>query len=91
MNRGERMEAVLDRIVDRKYAVLLIGEEEKERIVLLSQLPEGAREGMKFKLTILEDEIKAVDELKEDVIQSEAINEKLALLRKKKQSQFKRS
>lgn len=85
------MEAVLDRIVDKEYAVLLIGPEEKERIVPLSRLPKGAKEGMRFKLAFAEDEIIAAEEIIEEVSQSKALNENLALLRKRKRSQFKRS
>ncbi|HHY21971.1 MAG TPA: DUF3006 family protein [Bacilli bacterium] len=85
------MEAVLDRIVDKKYAVLLVGEAEEERVVPLSQLPQGAEEGMRYKLTMIEGEMIAIENIDEDVEQSEALKEKLTLLRKRKKSQFKRS
>jgi hypothetical protein len=38
--------AVVDRIVDDRQAVLLVGEAELERIVLLAQLPAQAAEGV---------------------------------------------
>jgi predicted O-methyltransferase YrrM len=37
--------AVIDRIVDGRHAVLLVGEAETERVVPVDQLPAGAREG----------------------------------------------
>ena len=37
--------AVIDRIEDRRHAVLLVGEQEVERIVPASQLPETAQAG----------------------------------------------
>jgi hypothetical protein len=37
--------AVIDRIVDGEHVVLLVGDEEQERIVPRSRLPEGASEG----------------------------------------------
>lgn len=40
---GER--AVVDRIVDGRLAVLLVGEEEREVTVPVQALPKGAREG----------------------------------------------
>lgn len=43
--RGVRVQAVVDRIVDGAYAVLLVGEEEKEITVPAANLPPGAGEG----------------------------------------------
>lgn len=37
--------AVIDRIVDQKHVVLLLGDEEKKVIVSIGMLPEGAIEG----------------------------------------------
>ena len=37
--------AVVDRIVDRRHAVLLVGEDEVEKIVSIAKLPPGAGEG----------------------------------------------
>jgi hypothetical protein len=37
--------AVIDRIEDGKYAVLLVGKEEKEKIIPIEALPAGTREG----------------------------------------------
>jgi len=41
-----REKAVIDRIVDGRHVVLLVGEGEVERIVGLDSLPQGVREGM---------------------------------------------
>lgn len=38
--------AVLDRIEDNRLAVLLVGEEEVERIVPVERLPQGSRAGV---------------------------------------------
>lgn len=37
--------AVVDRIVDKRHAVLLVGENEVEKIVSVDKLPAGAGEG----------------------------------------------
>jgi hypothetical protein len=42
--------AVIDRIVDGKKAVILVGEEEKEHIVAVEELPEQAVEGVGVRL-----------------------------------------
>lgn len=40
-----RHKAVVDRIVDGVHAVLLVGEEEAERVVAVDALPQGVAEG----------------------------------------------
>ncbi|ERN52761.1 DUF3006 domain-containing protein [Alkalihalophilus marmarensis] len=46
------MIAVLDRIVDNKAAVLLVGESEKEYTIPLSDLPPGVCEGDSFEVEV---------------------------------------
>lgn len=76
--------AVVDRIEEGKDAVLLVGEEEVERVVPLRLLPPGVREGTWLKVAF------AGDELVDAVIDYEAteaakarITAKLAQLRRR--------
>ncbi|MDQ0255451.1 hypothetical protein J2S74_002833 [Evansella vedderi] len=39
------MKAVIDRIVDDKYAVIIVGDEENEHVIPLEQVVDGAKEG----------------------------------------------
>lgn len=84
------MEAVLDRIVDGRFAVLLVGEEEEEHMIPMSEMPQGSKEGMKFNLGFIGKDIISIEIMNEEVGKSQVLNEKLALLRKRKQSRFKR-
>lgn len=84
------MEAVLDRIVDGNYAVLLVGDKEEERVVSVIQLPEGAKEGMKYKLTFEDDAIVAIEAMIETSRLSSETSERLASLRNRQASRFKR-
>lgn len=43
-------QAVVDRVVDGQHVVLLVGEQEVERIVARSLLPEGIKEGTWLKV-----------------------------------------
>jgi Protein of unknown function (DUF3006) len=47
--------AVLDRIVDGAFAVLLVGEAEEERIVPVDRLPPGATPGSRLQVRFEED------------------------------------
>ena len=84
------MEAVLDRIVDGRFAVLLVGEEEEEHMIPMFEMPQGSKEGMKFNLSFIGKDIISIEIMNEEVGKSQELNEKLALLRKRKQSRFKR-
>ena len=48
--------AVIDRIVDGDHAVLLIGDDEVERIIPVSQLPDGASPGSWLSVEIEDDD-----------------------------------
>lgn len=80
--------AVVDRIVDGKKAVLLVGEKETERIVPLEQLPKGTKEGSwihidengKFTL-----DTSAANRMKQRIEQKKA-----QLLQKKSKSLFRK-
>jgi hypothetical protein len=55
MNPIGRHAAVLDRIVDGRLAVLLVGPDEVELVLELSSLPVGAAEGDWFRLGLRAD------------------------------------
>lgn len=82
--------AVIDRIVDDNHAVLLVGVTEKEFILPVVRLPFGSSEGTWLKVEITDTEI---TDLEFDDIETNKtknrIDYKLALLRKKKGSQFR--
>lgn len=73
--------AIIDRIEEEKYAVLLVGPEETERIVERDQLPQGAREG--DHLLIGEDGQFHLDYASQDQ-RRDAVHSKLELLRQRK-------
>lgn len=79
--------AVIDRIVDGKHAVLLVGEDETERVLPVENLPDGAREGIW--VILHEDGSIVVDEAQTDLVKSR-IQEKMALLRSKQNSKFRK-
>lgn len=79
--------AVIDRIEDGKHAVLLIGEDETERVLPVENLPEGVREGVW--LILHEDGSIVIDEAGTTQVKSR-IQEKMALLRSKQNSKFKK-
>ena len=53
----ELEKAVVDRIVDKKHAVILVGENEIEKIVSVENLPSGAGEGTWLRVEFEEDEL----------------------------------
>ena len=84
------MKAVIDRIVDGKLAVLLVGEEEKEYNVPLEDLPQGVKEGCLVSVKINEGVIVSVQLLQEETNEQQTrINEKLNKLKSRKRSNFK--
>ena len=53
--------AVVDRIVDKRHAVLLVGENEVEKIVSADKLPPGAGEGTWLRVEFEGDELVAAE------------------------------
>lgn len=53
--------AVVDRIVDKRHAVLLVGESEVEKIVPVDNLPPGAGEGTWLRVEFEGDELVAAE------------------------------
>jgi len=68
-------QAVIDRIVDGKHAVLLVGEQEVERIVPVEMLPNGAREGTWLTVSFRDDQLVHAEI---DVGRTEAVRERIA-------------
>lgn len=52
--------AVIDRIEDNTWAVLLIGQEQTEKIIPVEQLPQDAKEGTWLRLRLEEDTIREI-------------------------------
>lgn len=76
--------AVIDRIEDRRIAVLLIGEEEHRFNVPLDKLPKGVKEGDWLKIELEGQELLSAEIDKEETERRlQRIKEKLARLRGK--------
>lgn len=74
--------AVIDRIVDGKTAVILVGEDERQHHYPADELPEGARDGTCLRVQIESGEIVAmeVDQEEMDTVRRR-IQEKMDKLR----------
>lgn len=85
------IEAVVDRIVDSKHIVLLVEEEEKEYLIPISSLSNHFKEGDWVTVTFdNNDEIIDIQQNETKTIERQkTIQDKMALLRSKKGSQFK--
>lgn len=79
--------AVIDRIVDGKHAVLLVGEDETEMVLPVKDIPEEAREGTW--VVLHEDGSIVIDKAETDRVKSR-IQDKMALLRSKQNSKFRK-
>lgn len=55
------VKAVIDRIEDGEHAVLLIGDEEEERILPIGQLPFGAKEGTWLNVFYMNNQIEKIE------------------------------
>ncbi|MFC7063710.1 DUF3006 domain-containing protein [Halobacillus seohaensis] len=86
------MKAVLDRIEENQYGVLLVEEVGKEFILTKDQLPEGSKTHDWFEVTIENNEIaKIIPDHKTTAIQKEKVRSKRERLKKRsKGSKFKR-
>lgn len=77
-----KIKAVIDRIEDGKYAVLLLEPDEEELVIPLNQLPEGAEPGSWLELMMENGEIGSILLLTEETEQrKQIIAEKMGLLR----------
>lgn len=83
--------AVIDRLVDKKQVVLLVGEQETEYILSIDKLPSGAKEGTWLKVRLSGADIDYLEIDKEETNEIKTrINNKLELLKKRQGSQFKK-
>ena len=73
--RTRRQKAVIDRIEDGTWAVLLVGQKRVERLVPVGQLPEGAREGTWLRVRLNQD---TVEELVVDDVETETVRGRIA-------------
>lgn len=75
---------VIDRIVDGKHAVLLVGDTEKEFVIPVQKLPSKAKEGTWLRLELDGEIIHSVDLDEETTVeQKNRIQNKMALLRER--------
>lgn len=75
---------VVDRIVDGQHAVLLVGQQEEERVVPVADLPAGAGEGAWMKVRFEGGElVEAIVDIKETDQVRQRISSKTNLLRKR--------
>lgn len=85
------MRGIIDRFVDSNWAVLLVGDEEREYNVPLEMLPMNAKEGSMIEVEIQDSEVKNIVLLLEETTrEQERIKSKMDLLRSRKKSNFKR-
>lgn len=82
--RPRPQKAVVDRVEDGKWAVLLVGRDELEKIVHVDHLPKGARAGIWLKVRLENDEVHdiAVDEAETRAARAR-VGSKLELLRQR--------
>jgi hypothetical protein len=79
-----RQKAVIDRIVDGQHAVVLVGEEEREIILPVEQLPAGIGAGIWLQVELEDDLITEITIDPEETARVERrIAGKMALLRRR--------
>ncbi|MCP8615934.1 DUF3006 domain-containing protein [Salirhabdus salicampi] len=82
--------AVVDRIVDGKHAVLLVGQKEKEIIIDAVRLPEKAIEGTWVTIKQKGEDVEVISINDNETVETkQRIENKMDLLRQKKGSRFK--
>ncbi|MBB5174701.1 DUF3006 domain-containing protein [Texcoconibacillus texcoconensis] len=83
--------AVIDRVVDEQYVVLLVGDEQEELIVSTEELPQNTKEGALLSIKREGNQVKNITVNEEETKSArDRIANKKAQLRKRKGSQFKR-
>jgi hypothetical protein len=77
--------AIVDRIVDGKHAVLLVGDQEVERVILSTKLPSGVTVGTVVMVEFNGDKLVSTEAIMEETTKTkERIKSKLDLLRQRK-------
>jgi hypothetical protein len=85
------MRGVIDRFVDEKWVVILVGEEETEYNVLVEQLPMNVKESSVVQVDIVNGSVVKVALLEDETTtQQTNISKKMELLKARKRSNFKR-
>ncbi|MFN7252363.1 MAG: DUF3006 domain-containing protein [Anaerobacillus sp.] len=85
------MRGVIDRFVDGKWAVILVGEEETEYNVQVEQLPMNVKESSVVQVDIVNGAVVKVALLEDETINQQAnISKKMEMLKARKRSNFKR-
>lgn len=79
------MKAVIDRIEDKKHAVLILNGDGEETVIPVDDLPDGAEEGTWLEVKFDGDDIKSI-EIDEEATEerSERIGNKMDQLKKRK-------
>lgn len=85
------MRGIIDRFIDEKWAVILVGEEEAEYNVPVDRLPMNVKESSVVQVDIVNGSVVKVEFLEEETTNQQAtISKKMELLRARKRSNFKR-
>lgn len=83
--RPRRQKAVIDRVEEGAWAVLLVGQQEIEKIVPVDHLPEGARAGTWLKVRIEDDAVRDIlVDAAETQVAKARVSSKLDMLRNRK-------
>ena len=83
--RPRRQKAVIDRVEEGAWAVLLVGQQEVEKIVHVDHLPDGARAGTWLKVRIEDDAVRDIlVDAAETQVAKARVSSKLDMLRKRK-------
>ncbi|WNF38623.1 DUF3006 domain-containing protein [Bacillaceae bacterium IKA-2] len=76
--------AVVDRIVDEKLVVLLVGDQEIEKVIALEKLPAGVMEGTWIKVEFNGNDLIAIEVDEEKTSETkERVRSKMDLLRER--------
>lgn len=87
-----KKKAVVDRIIDKHVATLLIGSEEKEYTIPLAQLPKGIREGVWLTVSVINNNVQVIDiNHRETEKRERKANQLMEKLNHKKGSKFKQT
>jgi hypothetical protein len=82
--RPRPRKAVIDRVEDGKWAVLLVGRDELEKIIHVDQLPQGARAGLWLKVRLEEDRVSDIEMDEAETRAAQArVSSKLEMLRQR--------
>ncbi|OIJ17408.1 hypothetical protein BKP37_02585 [Anaerobacillus alkalilacustris] len=85
------MKGIIDRILDGKWAVILVGKDETEYNVPIEKLPLKAKEGSVVSVKLEGNVVVSMNLLEDETnSQKNIINDKMNLLKSRQRSNFKR-